>query len=71
MSTTKFVVPGVSCQHCVNAVDKELKTVAGVASVQVDLTTKIVTVEHAEQVASATLIAAIQEAGYEEVTPSA
>jgi copper chaperone len=71
MSTTKFVVPGVSCQHCVSAVNKELKTVDGVQQVHVDLTTKVVTVEHADQVAPAALVAAIQEAGYEEVSPAA
>ncbi|MEI7768647.1 MAG: heavy-metal-associated domain-containing protein [Chloroflexales bacterium] len=68
MATEKFLVPGVSCQHCVNAVNKEVSALSGVQKVEVDLSTKVVTVEHGDQVAPAAIIAAIQEAGYDEVS---
>ncbi|MEI8305953.1 MAG: heavy-metal-associated domain-containing protein [Chloroflexales bacterium] len=71
MATEKFLVPGVSCQHCVNAVNKEVSALSGVQKVAVDLATKVVTVEHGDQVAPAAIIAAIQEAGYDEVSPVA
>ena len=67
MKTEKFLVPAVSCQHCVRAVTTEVSKVAGVSAVQVDLTSKVVTVESGDAVASATIVAAIQEAGYDEV----
>lgn len=71
MKTEQFLVPGVSCQHCVAAVTSEVKKVSGVQEVMVDLSSKVVTVAHAESVAPATIVAAIKEAGYDEVSPVA
>ncbi len=68
MTTAQFNVPGVSCQHCVASVKKEVSALSGVKNVNVDLDTKTVTVEHAEQVTPAAIVAAINEAGYDEVT---
>jgi copper ion binding protein len=71
MISEQFIVPAVSCQHCINAVSQEVGALAGVQRVAVDLDTKIVTVEHAEDVSAEAIIAAINEAGYEEVMPVA
>ena len=68
MTTQRFQVPGVSCQHCVNAITKEVSALPGVRRVQVALDDKTLTVEHAEQVATDAIIAAINQAGYHEVT---
>jgi copper chaperone len=57
----------MSCQHCVNAITKEVSAVPGVATVAINLADKTVKVEHSEQVSAATLIEAINEAGYDEV----
>lgn len=67
MVTEQFRVPGVSCGHCVNAVTKEVSALAGVQQVQVALDSKIVTVQHSEDVSADAIIAAIKEAGYDEV----
>ncbi|MBK9715192.1 MAG: heavy-metal-associated domain-containing protein [Kouleothrix sp.] len=67
MTTEQFQVPGISCQHCVNAITREVAAVPGVARVQVALESKTVTVEHGEQVPTAAIVAAINEAGYDEV----
>ena len=69
MTTERFQVPDVSCQHCINAITKEVSALPGVARVQVALDTKTVTVEHGEQVTTDAIIAAINEAGYDEVAP--
>jgi copper chaperone len=69
MITERFEVPGVSCQHCVNAITKEVTALAGVEQVQVALDSKTVTVAHAEQVSTDQIVAAINEAGYDEVAP--
>ena len=66
-ATLTFSVPGISCQHCVNAITDEVGEVAGVESFTVDLATKTVTVIGGDR---ADLVAAIDEAGYE-VSPSA
>ena len=67
MTTEQFQVPGVSCQHCVNAITREVSALPGVQSVQVALDNKTVTVEHGEQVNTDQIVAAINEAGYDEV----
>ncbi|NJN65240.1 MAG: heavy-metal-associated domain-containing protein [Chloroflexaceae bacterium] len=69
MVTERFQVPGISCQHCVNAVKKEVAALSGVQSVQVELSDKSVTVEHNGAISADTIIAAINEAGYDEVIP--
>ena len=67
MTTEQFRVPDVSCQHCVNAITQEVSALPGVQRVQVALDEKTVTVEHSEQVTTDAIIAAINEAGYDEV----
>ena len=67
VTTERFQVPEVSCQHCVNAITQEVSALPGVTRVQVALDTKMVTVEHGEQVTTDAIIAAINEAGYDEV----
>jgi copper chaperone len=69
VTTERFQVPGVSCQHCINAITKEVSALPGVQRVQVALDNKTVTVEHAEQVNTDQIVAAINEAGYDEVAP--
>ena len=65
--TTEFSVPVVSCQHCVNAITGEVTQLPGVQNVTVDLGTKRVRVEADERVSTEAVIAAINEAGYDEV----
>jgi copper chaperone len=64
MSTLTYSVPGMTCDHCVNAVTSELTAVAGVSDVSVDLTTKLVVVSGTDLEDDA-LRAAIEEAGFE------
>ena len=59
-----YSVPGLSCEHCRSAVSKEVAAVAGVESVVVDLTSKLVTV-HGAGVSDAAVREAIDEAGYD------
>jgi copper chaperone CopZ len=53
----------MTCDHCVNAVKSELRSVAGVAGVEIDLSTKTVRVS-GEGLDDAALRAAIDDAGY-------
>jgi copper chaperone len=70
MKTEKYLVPGVSCQHCVAAVTSEVGKLVGVKNVAVNLDNKVVTVEAADSVPPESIVAAIKEAGYEEVSPA-
>ena len=69
MVTEEFQVPGVSCQHCVRAITHEVSGIEGIKSVQVAIDTKRVLVSHSGSVPTAIIISAINEAGFEEVTP--
>jgi copper chaperone len=62
--TSVLRVPGMSCAHCVDAVEGELKAVAGVESASADLETKLVSVR-GSALDDASLRSAIAEAGYE------
>jgi copper chaperone CopZ len=62
-----YVVAGMTCSHCVVAVTEEVTKVAGVASVDVDLDTKLVQV-HGADIDEVAVVAAIDEAGYDAVT---
>ena len=66
--TKDFNVPEMSCQHCVNAITKEVSGVQGVQLVKIDLGTKRVSVQANDTVSSDTIVEAINEAGYDDVT---
>lgn len=67
MIIDQFLVPEVSCQHCVSAITKELRALPGVKNVVVNLSDKSVRVEHEGRVSTSKLIEAIHKAGYDEV----
>ena len=66
MATRTYEVAGMSCQHCVSAVQGEVGRLAGVSAVDVDLSPGAVTVT-GEGLDDAAIRAAIDEAGYEVV----
>jgi copper chaperone len=59
-----YTVSGMSCDHCKAAVTEEVLSVAGVASVDVDLGNKRVVVR-GESLDDEAIRAAIDEASYE------
>jgi copper chaperone CopZ len=66
METIEYSVPGVSCEHCREAITREVGALAGVESVAVDLDRKLVTIAGAD-LSDVDLRAAIDDAGYEAV----
>ena len=67
MTTEQFRVPEISCQHCINAITAEVTALPGVSQVAITLDDKTVTVQHDAQSDTAAIVAAINEAGYDEV----
>lgn len=66
MSTLTLKVPGMTCGHCEAAIKGEVGKIAGVTRVDVDLTTKLVTVVgDASEPDRTAVLAAIDEAGFE------
>jgi copper chaperone len=65
MTEATFSVAGMTCDHCVRAVQSEVGKVPGVASVAVDLAAGRVTVQSQEPLDRAAVRAAVEEAGFE------
>ncbi|WP_433563164.1 heavy-metal-associated domain-containing protein [Nocardia sp. CA-151230] len=65
MATSTYTVTGMTCGHCVGSVQKEIGKIDGVTSVDVDLSTGLVTVESGTPLTAADVVAAVDEAGYE------
>jgi copper chaperone CopZ len=61
---TSYTVTGMTCQHCVDAVSREVAAVPGVTGVEVDLATGRVEVS-GEGFTDEAVAAAVDEAGYE------
>lgn len=65
MKTTRLKVSGMTCGHCVQAVEKVLRNQNGVRNASVDLEAGAAEVEYEEgRVAPEQLIAAVEEEGY-------
>jgi copper chaperone len=66
MATEKiYTVTGMTCSHCVNSVDAELRQLPGVTDVKVDLASGAVTVTSDAPLDETVVAAAVDEAGYE------
>jgi copper chaperone len=66
MEKTVLKVEGMSCEHCVNAIEHAVGALPGVASVAVDLAAKSVAIEHnPSQTDVAKIKAEIEDLGYD------
>lgn len=59
---TRFKVPDMSCNHCTAAIERAIKAVDPVATVECDLDNRTVNVDSATD--TETLVAAMQSADY-------
>ncbi|WP_298981618.1 heavy-metal-associated domain-containing protein [Caldilinea sp.] len=64
MTTKTYHVPNISCGHCVNTIERELKSVEGLKSVKAELETKSVTVEVNAEEVLAEVEKLLEEIGY-------
>ncbi|MFI6313126.1 heavy-metal-associated domain-containing protein [Nocardia fusca] len=64
-TTTTVTVTGMTCGHCVSSVREEVGRIDGVASVDVDLASGLVTIAGAAPVEREAIAAAVDEAGYQ------
>ncbi len=62
--TTTVTAPEIVCGGCASSIKKALGNVRGVSEVDVDVTSKKVTVKHGESVSRETIADALDRAGY-------
>jgi copper chaperone len=68
MSTTTYSVTGMTCEHCVAAVTREVRKIDGVSAVEIELVSggaSHVTIVSAAAVTQQAVRAAVDEAGFE------
>lgn len=66
MKTTRLKVGGMTCDHCVNTVEKALRNQTGVRNATVHLDSGAAEVEYDEsRVVPEQLVAAVQDEGYD------
>lgn len=61
---TSVTAPEIVCGGCAVSIKKALENVAGVSEVEVDITSKKVTVNHNENVSRETIANALDRAGF-------
>lgn len=64
MTTITLKAPAISCQHCVHTIKTELADLGGVAKVEADEKTKLVTVAFDAPATQAEIEAKLVEIGY-------
>lgn len=72
MATARYLVQGLTCGHCVNAVTEELSAIPGVTDVSIELVeggVSPVTVISDADLEVEAVRAAVDEAGYELIAP--
>lgn len=65
MTSSTYTVTGMTCAHCVSSVSAEIRKLAGVEDVAVDLPTGHVTVASQQPLDESAVRDAVEEAGYE------
>lgn len=67
MASSIYTVTGMTCGHCVSAVREEVRKIAGVETVDVDLASGRLTIESGAPLTDADVLAAVDEAGYQAI----
>lgn len=65
VSTATYSVSGMTCGHCAGTVSSEVRKIAGVTDVAVDVPAGTVTVTGEDGVTADAVAAAVKDAGYE------
>lgn len=67
MDTSEYQVTGMSCGHCEVAIRGEVSQIAGVTDIDVSAQSGKLVITSAQPLDDATILAAVDEAGYEAV----
>jgi len=64
MKTIQFNIPAIHCNHCIHAIEMELKDIAGVKSVKADLNTKSVNISYDDPADVKSMVTLLREINY-------
>ncbi len=64
MATKTYLIPNISCAHCVMHITNRLNEIEGVENVEGDVTSKEITVEFTEPASDEVIVAALEEINY-------
>jgi Cu+-exporting ATPase len=64
MNQTTFWIDGMTCQHCVQSVQRALSSVQGVQQAEVNLSEKKAVLRHSDVFDPARAVQAVKQAGY-------
>ena len=64
MTRKTYLIPNISCAHCVMHITQRLNEIEGVKNVEGDVTSKEVTVEFSEPASDEVIVAALEEINY-------
>jgi len=70
VNRSTYIVTGMTCGHCVEAVTREITKIDGVTGVDITLEARTVTFTSEDPVAEAVVRSAVEIAGYELLGPS-
>jgi len=65
LECTVLAVPGMHCAGCMSKVERGLEALPGIADARVNLSSRMVTVQHAPEVDSHALVSALADIGFE------
>lgn len=70
MEKVKFKVKNMECKSCANAIEKKLKSMAGVKAVDINLKEKIISIQHDNpNLCQEDLTCAVEDMGYKVQVP--
>lgn len=64
MTTTRYAIEGMTCEHCEQTVQGAVEALAGVTSARASKSTGSLTIDSESQPKDAAVRAAVEEAGY-------
>ncbi len=64
MEITKLISSDIVCEGCANAIKKALEKLNGVLKVEVNVESKIVTVEHSAELTKEKIVDELEKAGF-------
>lgn len=64
MATTTLTAPDIHCDGCANSIKRALGRVPGIETIDVNIETKVVTVNHEPTVTRETIVDKLDKAGF-------